>query len=114
MNAAIVLSDLLMDFAVVAASDAGAKGVSARDAHAIRTNAPDRRDSGALAESQALVQLFDWFPQCSTLRKMRTAHASPAGSRQPIRINIDDGQYARRLLTDIVRGWIESMAKYPR
>ena len=113
INAGVVLADLLVDFAIVAAADAGARGISPKDAKAIGENAGVRPDTGTLVGRQSLVELFDWFPQCSTLRKRRTAHASPAGSRQPITVKDGDSTYARQLLVDIVGGWIDTMSKYP-
>jgi hypothetical protein len=87
--------------------------LKSRELEAVRTNATDRPDNGDLIKRQALVQNFDWFPQVATLRKLRTAHPSPAGSRNPIQIEDEDRSYARSLLADVVQGWIESMAQFP-
>jgi hypothetical protein len=112
INAGVVLADLLVDFIVVACGDTGA-GVNAKELKAIRENAAGRPDAGALVNRQQLLQLFDWFPQVATLRKRRTAHPSPAGSRTPVAVSDSDHAYARNLLADIVAGWIDSMSAYP-
>jgi len=110
IEAAINVADQMVDLALIARHDSGQRiTLKAEQVDALRTNAANRLDVGALVTQQQLVQQFRWFPIVAALREKRAAHPSRIGSTIPLRFDADDLVAARRLLRDITAGWIRDM-----
>ncbi|MGY1836282.1 hypothetical protein ACI79P_14340 [Blastococcus sp. SYSU DS0510] len=110
IEAAINVADQMVDLAVIAGHDAGHNvALRAEQVDALRSNAANRPDAGALVTQQQRIQLFRWFPTVAALREKRAAHPSRLGTTAPPRFVPDDLVVARGLLRDITGGWIRDM-----
>ncbi|MGY1833956.1 hypothetical protein ACI79P_02465 [Blastococcus sp. SYSU DS0510] len=110
IEAAINVADQMVDLALIARHDAGQRVVLKADqVDALRANAANRLDVGALVTQQQSVQQFTWFTAVAALRRKRAAQPSPIGTTTPPRFMPDDLVAAKVLLRDITAGWIKDM-----
>ncbi len=105
------LVDLLTETALIEHSELGdGKGISAKEASLLRSNAPNKPKAGGLALRLNLLQgEFRWLLHVASLHRERPAHAAPAGSTEPHSFDDSSFVWADTELRSFLVGWRATM-----
>lgn len=103
------LADLLLDIAVVSATEAGQGIVKQHEADALSRNLANRPAAGAIADRQHVQQSLPWAVLLAGLHQRRPGHALPAGQLTPHAHADPDLVWAQRQVALIVDGWVTTM-----
>lgn len=118
INSLIILSDLILEVALVARYDAtkdSSQSLKQHEVELVRNDDPAKPQPGDLVHRQELLQKgFPWFHHVAALRTRRSAHPKRRGTESSRAITEADVPIAEGLYRDILSGWCASMLETRR
>jgi hypothetical protein len=79
------------------------------DGEKLLNNLPGKTTIGALVQRQELLQSYEWLSSYAALRNVRGVHPAPTGSTEPVKVGPEDVIVAKKLIADVVLGWLKTM-----